>query len=165
MDQYVICDSIPEVHVFWPEVLLIEKKHPAWQAGRFNLPGGKIEDEETIHEAASRELLEETGIDCPPEQVRLMGTIEGPDFIVYVCRCDYDSFRGRNVARSMTNERVFWMPLAEVLSHERLIDNLRIVLPFCRAGLMGWHISEHNCVRIDHETTNVSQPLFLGPVG
>ena len=61
MDQYVICDSIPEVHVFWPEVLLIEKKHPAWQAGRFNLPGGKIEDEETIHEAASRELLEETG--------------------------------------------------------------------------------------------------------
>ena len=31
MNQYVICYAHPEPHVFWPEVLLIEKKHPAWQ--------------------------------------------------------------------------------------------------------------------------------------
>jgi len=165
MNQYVVSYAHPQPHVFWPEVLLIEKKHPTWQAGCYNLPGGKIEEDETIHEAASRELREETGIDCLPEQVRLLGTIEGGNFIVYVCRCDYDSLRGRNVPETMTDERVFWMPLGEALNHERLIDNLRIIIPFCRAELMGWHISETNCIRIENEKTNVSQPLFFGPVG
>ena len=104
-------------------MLLIEKRHPAWQAGRYNLPGGKIEEDETIHEAASRELQEESGMDCPPEQICILGTIEGSDFVVYVCRCDYDSLRGRNVLESMTDERVFWMPLDEALDHEKLIEN------------------------------------------
>jgi 8-oxo-dGTP pyrophosphatase MutT (NUDIX family) len=161
MNQYVLC--YVSRYILSPEVLLIEKKRPEWQADRYNLPGGKIDDEETIHEAASRELLEETGIDCPPEQVRLMGTIEGPAFVVYVCHCDYGPLH--DVAASLTDERIFWLPLSEALNHERLIDNLRIVIPFCHAGLTGWHISEHNCVRIDHEKANVPQPLFSGPVG
>jgi 8-oxo-dGTP diphosphatase len=138
--QYVICYAHPEPHVSWPEVLLIEKKRPNWQAGRYNLPGGHVEKDETIHEAASRELQEETGIECPPEKVRIMGTIEGEGFIVYVCRCDYDSLRGRNVVESTTDELVFWMPLAEAMRHSLLIDNLRLAIPFCRAELMGWHI-------------------------
>ncbi len=162
MNQYVLCFAHPEPHVYWPEVLLIEKKRPAWQAGRYNLPGGKVEDEETIHEAASRELQEETGIECPPEKVRIMGTIEGTDFLVYVCRCDYDSLRGRNVAESPTNEIVFWMPLAEALQHPLLIESLRLIIPFCRAELTGWHIvSQRDRIYIisderNNEKTNIS---------
>jgi len=163
MTQYVLCYAHPQPHVYWPEVLLIEKRRPTWQKGCYNLPGGKIK--ETIHEAASRELHEETGIYCPPDGVRLLGTIEGDDFIVYTCRCDYDSLRGRNVPDTLTDERVFWMPLNEAFSDQRLIDNLRIIIPFCRAPLTGWHIDEHNCIRIDNENTDVPKPLFFGPVG
>ncbi len=136
MTQYVLCYAVPDVE--WPKVLLIEKKRPAWQKGRFNLPGGHIEDDETIHMAASRELKEETDIDCPTENIRIMGTIEGSEFIVYVCRCDYQS--RNNCSETMTDERVFWMPLVEALSHEKLIDNLRLIISFCHTGLVGWHI-------------------------
>lgn len=160
MTQYVLCYAHADPHVHWPEVLLIEKKRPVWQAGRYNLPGGHIEAGETIKEAASRELREETGIECPPEKVRIMGTIEGDEFIVHVCRCNYDSLRGRNVVASMTDERVFWMPLAEALRHSCLIENLRIIIPFCRAEVRGWHISERDGTYIisdegEHEEANL----------
>ncbi len=159
MTQYVLCYAVPDI--VWPKVLLIEKKRPAWQAGRFNLPGGHIEEDETIHMAASRELKEETNIDCPTEGIRIMGTIEGTDFIVYVCRCDYHAHRD-NCAESMTDEHVFWLPIAEALAREKLIDNLRLIISFCYTGLTGWHIvSQKDNIYIisderNNEETNLS---------
>ena len=90
-----------------------------------------------------------------------MGTIEGTELIVYVCRCDYDSLRGRNLVESLTSELVFWMPLGEALNHSCLIENLRLIIPFCRAELMGWHITEKDGTYIisdegEHEEANVS---------
>lgn len=43
------------------EVLLIEKKRPEWQAGRFNGIGGKVEADETATQAMHREFKEEAG--------------------------------------------------------------------------------------------------------
>jgi 8-oxo-dGTP diphosphatase len=43
------------------EVLLIERKHPPFE-GMWALPGGFLEMDETLEEAALRELQEETGI-------------------------------------------------------------------------------------------------------
>jgi 8-oxo-dGTP diphosphatase len=42
-------------------VLLIEKSHPAWQAGKLNGIGGKIEEGESPSKAMAREFREETG--------------------------------------------------------------------------------------------------------
>ncbi len=44
-----------------PEVLLIERKHPPFE-GMWALPGGFLNMDETLEEAALRELQEETGI-------------------------------------------------------------------------------------------------------
>ncbi len=44
-----------------PEILLIERLDPPF-AGMWALPGGFMEMEETLEEAARRELLEETSI-------------------------------------------------------------------------------------------------------
>ena len=44
-----------------PEILLVERKDPPY-AGMWALPGGFMEIEESLEEAARRELMEETGI-------------------------------------------------------------------------------------------------------
>lgn len=52
-------------YVFSPkgdQIVLIEKDHPAWQAGKYNGVGGKIEPGETIAAAMSREFGEEAGV-------------------------------------------------------------------------------------------------------
>ena len=43
-------------------VLLIKKRKPSWQAGYWNAPGGKIEQNETPLQAICREFREETGV-------------------------------------------------------------------------------------------------------
>lgn len=48
------------------EVLLVRRANPP-DAGLWGFPGGKIEYGETIHQAASRELLEETGVRASAE--------------------------------------------------------------------------------------------------
>lgn len=45
-------------------VALIEKLKPAWQRGKLNAIGGKIEPEESMDQAMRREFCEETGVDC-----------------------------------------------------------------------------------------------------
>ena len=54
--NYVISYARPEQVRFPSHVLLVQKLRPAWQVGKYNLPGGKIEEDETIHDAAVREL-------------------------------------------------------------------------------------------------------------
>ena len=52
-----------------------------------------------------------------------------------------------------------------------LIDDLRIVIPFCHANLIGWHIrAEDRCLTNItfegiNEKTDAPKPLFFGPVG
>ncbi|MFF7312402.1 NUDIX domain-containing protein [Streptomyces sp. NPDC008137] len=45
--------------------------------GTWELPGGAVEPGESLQEAVVRELVEETGIEARPEDVRLLGTLVG----------------------------------------------------------------------------------------
>lgn len=45
-----------------PELLLAQRSYPPEVAGRWELPGGKAEDGETLPEALIRELSEELGV-------------------------------------------------------------------------------------------------------
>ena len=59
-------------------VVLIQKTKPAWQAGKFNGVGGKIEEWETAFKAMIREYEEEAGVYC--NNWRTLGIMRGPDW-------------------------------------------------------------------------------------
>ena len=60
-------------------VLLIRKNRPAWQAGKLNGVGGKIEAGETPHQAMRREFREEAGVDLPEARWQHVITLSGAD--------------------------------------------------------------------------------------
>lgn len=49
------------------KVVMIEKKTPAWQAGKLNGIGGKLEPGETAIDAMCREFMEECGVRTEPQ--------------------------------------------------------------------------------------------------
>ncbi|MFO8071404.1 MAG: NUDIX hydrolase [Polyangia bacterium] len=111
------------------EVLLIRRGKPPFE-GHLALPGGFVEMEEDLPEAAARELAEETGIDdAPLEQVGAFG------------RPDRDP-RGRNISVAFAGVVIGtggkpsggddaasaeWVPLEKVgelaFDHEEILDS------------------------------------------
>ncbi len=71
-------------------LLLVLRAHPP-QAGRWSLPGGRVEAGESAEQAVVREVAEETGLIVVPE--RLVGRVvrAGPDDVEY----DVADFRCR----------------------------------------------------------------------
>lgn len=67
-------------------VALIEKKYPAWQAGRLNGIGGKFESGETTYDAIAREFWEEAGVETNADDWEKFVILEGPDFVVHFFR-------------------------------------------------------------------------------
>jgi 8-oxo-dGTP diphosphatase len=109
-------------------VLLIRKRRPAWQAGKLNGLGGKIEPGETALDAMRREFREEAGLDVAEWQHVL--TLSGAD--------DAGSGRGWaghffrafgdvDAARAITDEQLE-THLTAVLPRDT-IPNLRWIIP------------------------------------
>lgn len=112
-------------------VVLIEKKRPAWQAGKYNGVGGKIKgNDETPASAMSREALEECGVNVPPEHWRHVATCRGvprDPFTLWFFCCFTDQAKH---AKTLEDERVRVVPLAEVPA-TRTIYNLQWLIPLC----------------------------------
>ena len=118
-------------------VLLVLKDKPDWQKGRLNLPGGKVEDGETPSMAAERELLEEAGYYS--FNTRLMGLIEDGGTKIFC----YHSFVGQCAfprPRPEETQKIDWQQWKDVRYDERLIPNLRIIIPLMMAGVRDWVI-------------------------
>lgn len=56
-------------------VVLIRRKNPPFK-GSYALPGGFVEEDETVEAACAREAKEETGLDV--QQLRLVGVYSAP---------------------------------------------------------------------------------------
>lgn len=72
------------------EILLAERKGPAYGAGLFGLPGGRVEGDESLESCVRRELAEEVGLIA--KQVKYLGVVrewqQNHSFIhfCFVCR-------------------------------------------------------------------------------
>lgn len=104
-------------------VLLIRKMRPAWQAGRLNGVGGKVEAGETPVNAMVREFREETGLETTIDDWRHFACLKGAfgqvDFFVA-----FGDTRRAVATTDETPERVSLDPLPD-----DVIANLRWLIP------------------------------------
>ena len=121
--------------------LLVLKNAPAWQVGKLNLPGGKIEEGESPLQAAIRELKEETGYD-PLQQPELMGWIEDNNSIIYCLDVRISSLAGPPTPREEETEIVDWYRIEDLMQDSRLIPNLRVIIPLIFCGTPDWVITD-----------------------
>ena len=111
-------------------VLLIRKNRPAWQAGKLNGVGGKIEPGETPHEAARREFREETGLDLPEKSFEHVLTLGGPDDFGSGIAWEgyfFRAFGAVEEARALTDEALEVHPTSALPADT--IPNLRWIIP------------------------------------
>lgn len=121
-------------------ILLVKKRKPEWQRGHWNGPGGEVGENESIAEAASRELREETGLRIEPGKWDVVATMEGKAFTVVFVKYHYPrgefaptlSPLDETDAASRGLEFFQWFPV-EDLPRERIYD-LGWLVPFSLDG-------------------------------
>jgi ADP-ribose pyrophosphatase YjhB (NUDIX family) len=115
--------SVGAVIVHDGALLVVRRgRHPA--RGRWSVPGGRVEWGETLAEAVSREVAEETGLQVACGQ--FIGFVErigaGPHFVILDFWAEPVSIGQHPVAGDDASE-VAWVPLAD-LAHLDLVDGL-----------------------------------------
>jgi 8-oxo-dGTP diphosphatase len=104
-------------------VLLIRKNRPAWQAGKLNGIGGRIESEETPDQAMRREFFEETGIEHQAWQC-FCTLRDDRGWLVHFFYATGDVLK----AKSLTDEAVVCCGLP-ALSKSEALPNLQWLIP------------------------------------
>jgi 8-oxo-dGTP diphosphatase len=107
------------------KVLLIHKLHPAWQKGKVNGIGGKIESGEDSRDCIVREIQEETGLITHKNNWQFAGKNIAPDWEVdfYAYQYEHDE----SDAHTVIDEKIEWFSLTNL--PENLIPNLRWLIP------------------------------------
>lgn len=114
-------------------VVLLEKQRPAWQQGRYNGVGGKIEPGENQLDAMVREFKEETGVETMPFQWSYFAVLAGRDFEVhFFYAANQTAFEQ---ARTVEAEEIHKVQLVDL--HDlrwKTIPNLQFLIPLARTA-------------------------------
>jgi len=121
------------------KVVLIQKKRPQWQAGKFNGVGGKVEACESDIAAMVREFKEQTGVSTNLIDWKIKATLSGQDAAkpgnyrmqVYTA-CNEKYF---HAVQSETDEQVFPLPVGYILNNPfgylNTTPNLKWLIGMC----------------------------------
>lgn len=99
-------------------VVLVRRANPP-DAGRWGLPGGKVEPGETVRQAAARELAEETGVHGDP--LRVLTAVDAFDydeagalrrqFVLVAVQCEWIAGEPRAADDALEAR---WFPIDEI---------------------------------------------------
>lgn len=125
-------------------VLLCYRLKDDWQKGMFNLVGGKRHDDESVIDAALRELREESGFaPAIPGCEKVMGRIESSSGVVVHCvkiTVPFDDPKPEPGEEDA--QYVAWADWREMANSPLLIPNLRVILPLMSQGVTDWVIQD-----------------------
>jgi 8-oxo-dGTP diphosphatase len=107
------------------KLLLIQKKRPEWQQGKYNGVGGHIEKGEKPIEAMRREFREETGLDLSESRWHNFAIVGGKDWEVHFYEANRDP--KEDMPKTMTDEYVEFFDVDHI--PEAVIPNLRWLIP------------------------------------
>ena len=99
-----------------PEVLLIQRGHDPYK-GYWAIPGGMLEEEETLEEGAVRELFEETNALIMPGELRLATACNRRDRVEQVVIVAFSAVTNKSGQRIMAGDDavdVAWVPVSEL---------------------------------------------------
>ncbi len=105
------------------KVAMVEKLNPAWQKGKYNAIGGKIEHGEEPLDAMVREFQEETGI--YNESWKEFAVLYGSDWKVHF----FVAFGYPYECKTVEQERIFVDSVDSFLKSDKLITNLKFLIP------------------------------------
>ena len=115
-----------------PEVLLIRRGKPPRQ-GEWSIPGGKQEWGETLHDAAHREIWEETGVKI--DGLRLIDVVDGlmrtADGVLsrHLTLVDYRAdWVAGDVRAGDDAVDARWVPVTEIAAYKLWSETTRIIL-------------------------------------
>src|SRR4051812_30440104 len=96
------------------KVLLIHKLTPAWQNGKVNGPGGKVEGDDNgdILKSIVREIKEETDLTTQPEKWLYVGRHHSPTFDVSTFSYIYEGDIAD--AKSMEAQQIEWFDVTKI---------------------------------------------------
>ncbi len=114
-------------------VVLIRKNRPAWQAGKLNGIGGKIEPGEESIDCMVRETREETGLTTKPNQWLFLGTIHRDEYGSVVDFYATVHTSTPEELSSHTDEQVEWCEVARL--PDRVLSNIPWLVAFARDAL------------------------------
>ena len=111
------------------QVALIEKQRPAWQKGKLNGIGGKVEIGETPREAMRREFKEEAGADISKWRAfcYLQGINPKDPWTVIMFMSEEPV-----QVQTMEDEQVGWYPI-DLIDELGVIPNLKWLIPMACA--------------------------------
>lgn len=122
------------------QILLVKRARRLLEAGKWALPGGFVERDETVAQAARRETLEETGWTVSPPQAFMVNSNParpGEDrqnvSVVFVC-----SAIKRVATPDDESEDTQWFALAELPSPDKLaFDHLSYIQAYLKDKTQG----------------------------
>lgn len=131
MKNYCLGFAFPRIVLQEEEVILIQKEKPAFQKGKLNGVGGKVEDMEPSQDAMVREFFEETGVQTTRQEWRHVCTLFFEDAQVDVfAACDVRFWS----CKTTTNERVDCYKVSALWCEKRM-SNLAWLVPMALASL------------------------------
>lgn len=103
-------------------ILLVRIAPPFAESGKWNFPGGVIEDGEDIRVGLTREVFEETGVSCLVGEIRDSFTTENPDNDITVFDAIY--IQGEVAIQEEEILEARWLTIPDALNLE-LAFNIR----------------------------------------
>jgi 8-oxo-dGTP diphosphatase len=122
------------------KVILITKNKPAWQAGKLNGIGGKLEVKETLDECMAREFYEETGCNNDPTNWIYVGFMKDRARQFYVNIYCTNSLDFEAIG-STTSEEVGVFSV-DKLHKENTLDNVEALVQLCKLSLLTPSLNE-----------------------